>query len=163
MKLIVFLRHGKSDWTAAYDTDHERPLAKRGRRASRRMGRFLAKAGLSPDLIISSTAKRAHDTARIASEAGSWDCALETTDGFYLCDARDVISALRRLPEECERVVVVGHEPTWSEAVSLLIGGGHIRVPTAAMSAVEPLGEAWADLAPDSCRLLWHVPPRLLK
>ena len=126
MKLIVLLRHGKSDWTATYDSDHDRPLAKRGRRASRRMGRFLSKAGLAPDLIISSTARRAHETARIASEAGSWDCALETTDAFYLCEPEAVIDAVRRLPSDCARVVLVGHEPTWSESVSQLIGGGHI-------------------------------------
>ena len=42
MKTVLILRHGKSDWSAPYTTDFERPLAKRGLKDAPRMGEVLA-------------------------------------------------------------------------------------------------------------------------
>ena len=72
MKSVLFLRHGKSDWDAPFDHDHERPLAKRGRKAARLVGQYLAHIDFVPDGIVSSTALRARDTVALASESGSW-------------------------------------------------------------------------------------------
>ena len=69
MKMVLLLRHGKSDWSTAVD-DRERPLAKRGRRAARAIGEFLTRAGEAPDAIVASPARRAADTATLAAAAG---------------------------------------------------------------------------------------------
>ncbi|WP_424522101.1 SixA phosphatase family protein, partial [Rubrivirga sp.] len=56
MKTIILLRHGKSDWEADYDGDHQRPLAKRGQKGARKMGRFLTTARSVPDRALTSSA-----------------------------------------------------------------------------------------------------------
>nr|VFK56233.1 MAG: phosphohistidine phosphatase [Candidatus Kentron sp. TC] len=108
---LLFLRHAKSDWRVA-GSDFERPLSKRGRRDAPRVGRWLHRQGLRPDLVISSPALRARQTAldvckafgigenRIGWEARVYDASLQT---------------LWRVLTECnrraDRVLLVGHNP----------------------------------------------------
>ena len=68
MKSIIFFRHGKSDWYADYDVDHNRPLAKRGIKAAKKMGIFLSELGQLPDIAVSSTAIRAKTTVGLAMD-----------------------------------------------------------------------------------------------
>ena len=73
MKSILLFRHGKSNWNANYEKDHERPLSKRGVQAAKIMGIYLFRIEQIPDLIISSTALRAKTTAQIAKKFGNWN------------------------------------------------------------------------------------------
>ena len=59
--------------------------------------------------------------------------------------------------------MVVGHEPTCSETVSFLIGGGLVRMPTAALARVDSLVEAWGEVGPGTGVLSWLVVPRLIE
>src|ERR1700744_695336 len=64
---LVLLRHAKSDWPDV--ADHERPLAKRGRRDAPVVGRWLGASGYTPDAVVCSTALRARQTWELASAA----------------------------------------------------------------------------------------------
>jgi phosphohistidine phosphatase len=162
MAVLLVMRHAKSDWSAAFEDDHERPLAPRGVKAAMRMGRFLTDSGLAPGLVLTSTAVRAIRTAELAVEAGGWTCPISSTSVFYGADPGAVVSeVVDRDPPD--RLLIVGHEPTWSELVSVLIGGGGIRMPTAAIACVE-FGEGpWRDALSSRGRLRWLITPRLLK
>lgn len=163
MRNLLVMRHAKSDWGAAFETDHERPLADRGIRAARLMGRFLAEGGTVPDLVLSSTAVRALTTARLAAESGGWGCELVSTSDFYASDAETVLDVIHGVDDGVERLLIAGHEPTWSTLVTWLIGGGRVRMPTAAVACLDLPHGGWADLSPSSCELRWLVTPKSLK
>ena len=163
MKTVLILRHGKSDWDADFNHDHERPLAKRGRRAAKRMGRFLSQAGPLPDYVLCSSAVRTRRTLERARKAGEWDAPVHVTDALYLADTEDVVDVLRTAPEEAETVLIVGHEPTCSETISALIGGGDVRFPTAAMARIDLDVDAWEDIDFDTGVLQWLVIPKAIK
>jgi phosphohistidine phosphatase len=59
--------------------------------------------------------------------------------------------------------MVVGHEPTWSELVSLLVGGGAVRIATAAVACLELAANDWSAIEPGAGRLVWLVAPKLLQ
>jgi len=159
-KLILF-RHGKSDWTGDHD-DARRPLAPRGVRAAGQMGEFLTRIDLVPDAVITSPAERAFQTARLAIEAGRWTCPVREADALYGGSARDLLAELRREPPSVRLLLAVGHEPTWSQSVGELIGGGDVSMPTAAMACIDLGDIAWRDVAPACGTLLWLLPPRLV-
>jgi phosphohistidine phosphatase len=70
-KRIVLIRHAKSSWANPLQSDFERPLNDRGQQDAPMMGKRLKDAGIVPDKIISSTAKRASQTAKhIAKSTG---------------------------------------------------------------------------------------------
>ena len=162
MKTLIVFRHGKSDWGADYRGDHSRPIAKRGRRAASTMGRFLALTEHLPDNVISSSARRAHETVELAHAAGSWECQIEIDDSFYEANVGIVLSRIRREADATEVLLIAGHEPTWSELVSHLSGGGQLRFPTAAMARIDLDIDHWSAVAPSTGRLIWLIPPRLL-
>ena len=161
MKMLLIVRHGKSDWSATVD-DSERPLAKRGRKAARAMGEFLTRAGQVPDAVVTSAARRAADTAALVAAAGRWQCPVRTSELIYGADAFGVLDAARAEPDACERLMIVGHEPASSEAVARLVGGGRHAMPTAAVAGIELDVDRWTDIGPTCGRLCFLIVPRLL-
>jgi phosphohistidine phosphatase len=155
---LLVVRHAKSDWSSGADHDRDRPLSGRGRRAAQAMGAALRRARRVPDLVLSSPATRAVSTVEMAAEAGGWRAPVRLVDVFYGGGPGAAIEAIRRV-EGADRVAVFGHEPTWSSLVSILIGGGAVRMPTAAAAALEV--PAWAAIGPGTCRLVWMLVPRL--
>jgi phosphohistidine phosphatase len=159
MPQLLMLRHGKSDWDADFALDRDRPLAKRGRKAAGAIGRALTRMDQVPDLILTSPALRARSTAELAAEAGGWDVAIEELEALYGASAEVILGALTATPEESRRLMIVGHEPVWSELVSLLIGGGRLRMVTGAVAAVDV--PRWDLIGPAAGQLRWMLAPRL--
>jgi phosphohistidine phosphatase len=160
-KLILF-RHAKSDWDTDAASDHPRPLAQRGVEAGRVMGRFLMSAGEVPEQVLCSTAVRAVATVQLAAKAGGWIVPIDFRDTLYLPDTGSVIREIRRMPDKLSSLMVVGHEPAWSELVSELIGGGEIRFPTAAMARINFDTDSWEKVRRGRGTLAWLVKPKLL-
>ena len=164
MKTIILFRHGKSDWDADYGgDDHERPLADRGTKGARKMGRFLVTAGVMPDRAITSSALRTRQTLAVAAEHGGWAGEARITEALYGARAEDVVREIRAEPDTAQSVVVVGHEPTLSNAVSLLIGGGRVEMRTATMARIDVDVARWADVHPGMGALVWMMPPGALR
>jgi phosphohistidine phosphatase len=163
MKTVLLLRHAKSDWDADYRGDHERPLAKRGVKAAKRMGRFLAETGPLPDRCVTSTAVRARTTLALAAEAGGWKAAVEETDRLYHADAEEVGAVIAETDGAVNVLMLVGHEPTWSETVEDLVGSGAVQMPTAALACIDFDVDAWSEVEWGAGRLRWLVTPRALK
>ncbi len=163
LKSIFIFRHGKSDWKADYSADHERPVAARGRRAARLMGRLLRYTSQIPDLVITSSAVRARTTADLAVEAGEWPVTLHVEPSLYGADTSTVLALIRAQPESLESVMLVGHEPTCSACAGLLSGGSDVRFPTAAMARIDFTIDSWPQIRPGSGQLIWLLPPKVVK
>ena len=145
MKTLLILRHAKSSWKDASLSDHDRPLNKRGKRDAPRMGALIRDEGLVPDLILSSTARRAKATAQAAAEACGYEDQVVLTPELYHAGPESYLMALYSLPDHYERVMVVGHNPGVEELLEDLCGATE-RMPTAALAQVAlPIG-AWSEL-----------------
>ena len=158
MPELLVMRHAKSDWRANAQDDRLRPLNTRGVQAAQAVGQILRLARRIPDLVLTSPAVRAATTVDMAVEAGEWGSLVETADILYGASPGHVIDLLRGV-EEAERVAVVGHEPTSSALVSVLVGGGAVRMPTAAVASIEV--PVWPGVGPGCGRLNWLLIPRL--
>lgn len=158
MKTLLILRHAKSSWKYQDLPDHERPLNRRGVTDAPRMGQVLHGAGLTPDRIVSSTAVRAQSTARLAGEACGYEGGVTLREDLYLSGWRAYLEALRQLPTDVDRAMIVGHNPTVEEVVHLLTGRDE-PMPTAALAHVELRVDDWSELdehAPAKLRNLWR-------
>ena len=163
MKTVLFLRHAKSDWDADFEHDHERPLNKRGRRAADQVGRYLAEVEQVPDLLLSSTAVRARTTLERAREAGAWPARPhQLTRDLYGASPAAVLALIHAQPETAASLLLVGHEPTWSETVGRLVGDADVRMPTAALARVDCYVDRWQDVRMGAGQLIFLLPPKLL-
>jgi phosphohistidine phosphatase len=157
---LLILRHAKAERDGGRDFD--RRLTDRGRRDAAAIGRWVTAAELTPDLVVTSPAARAKETAEIAMEAGRWPAQLLERPALYDSSIERSLDVVRAIEEDGETLALVGHEPTWSALASILIGGGRLRLPTAGLACVEFELGAWADLAPGTGELRVLVNPGVL-
>ena len=154
---LWLLRHAKA--AAEGPDDHSRVLTARGRRQAVAVGAYLAHSPLvterAPRLVLSSTARRAVETAElVVAELGS-RVELVAERALYGADPDDVVEIVRSLGGDAPSVLVVGHNPTVHELALLLLdesdANGRARLergfPTAALALIALSAESWPGLA----------------
>jgi phosphohistidine phosphatase len=141
----MLMRHGKSDWDAEVPDDHARPLASRGVSAAERMGEVIRELGLVPDLIVSSTATRARSTAELARITGGWPARLLLDEALYGASVAETLSVAAKHASGCDRLMLVGHQPTWSMTVRH-ITGGQVAMRTATVADIDLAIADWSQI-----------------
>jgi phosphohistidine phosphatase len=124
------------------------------------MGELLTRAGEVPDKILSSPAVRARTTAELAAAGGGWDSSIEIRDELYGASPAEVVETIQAAGGKAERLLVIGHEPTTSQTISVLCGG-RVRVSTATAVGLDLGTDDWKRLEPGVATLAYLLPPRL--
>lgn len=146
MKTLMLLRHAKSSWKDSNLADHDRPLNKRGKKAAPQMGSLLSAEGLVPDLILSSTAVRARETAEAVAKSASYEGPIELLESLYLAAPGTLLGeAQSRTPDSVVRLLLVAHNPGMEDLVEILAGARH-TFPTSALAVFEVAIERWKAL-----------------
>ena len=148
MKTLFLIRHAKSSWDDPALDDRWRPLAARGRRDAPRLGRRLARRYRPPDLLLSSPALRALDTARlIAARLGCRRVAVDAR--LYDGGIRGLQRVIHQLDDAHRRVMLFGHNPQltamarrYSDAI------GHLPTCTALRLKFDV--KSWRRIGPDT-------------
>ena len=110
MERLILMRHGKAERHAASGGDFERALVESGRADAAVMGRVLTEAGLAPDLMLVSSARRTRETAEQVAPAFSRP-RIESLRDLYHAEAEEIVQALEDHAEAAATVMVVGHNP----------------------------------------------------
>ena len=124
---LYLLRHGiaAEPGTPGFESDSERPLIPKGERRLRSAVAAMEKLELSFDLILSSPFVRARQTAEIVAEELKLKKHLKFSDDLIPGGgSKELIHALNELKPEPENALLVGHEPSLSRFISLLVSGG---------------------------------------
>jgi phosphohistidine phosphatase len=132
MKTLLLMRHAKAADAKGGQPDTDRPLSAPGQRDAVRLGSWLRQQGLVPDLVISSSARRAAETAAAVIESSGCGGEWQATPSLYEAEAKAYFEVLRRVPAACATVLVVAHNPGIEGMVEALTG----RTETMAMGAV---------------------------
>jgi phosphohistidine phosphatase len=111
--VIWLLRHGDAERGSP---DAERPLTDKGRRQARAAGAALRELGVKIDACLTSPKKRAADTAALACEPFGVD----PQDEPKLAGGR--FDPLELAAGNGDEVLLVGHEPDFSNAVRDVTG-----------------------------------------
>jgi phosphohistidine phosphatase len=168
VKRLFLLRHAKSAWDDAALRDRDRPLAPRGRKAAKRVGRWAQEHGVHPQLVVCSTALRAQQTLqRVLPGLGEPVVWAEVT--LYAAEAETLLARVRTLPDEVDEAMLVGHNPGLMELLLLLAAPGPLRerarkkVPTGALAQLEMDVERWVEVSLGVARLTEFIVPRELE
>lgn len=159
---LVLMRHAKSSWAEGGLSDHQRPLNKRGQRDAPRMGRELAARGWVPELVVSSDAQRTRETwALVSEELGVDGLEVRWSNDLYLAGLRAVLSHAAGWEDAIGSVLVLGHNPGWSEAASIL-AGRPLDMTTANCALLRGAGPTWVDAFAGRWELVALLRPREL-
>lgn len=160
MKTLLILRHAKSSWKDRGVDDHDRTLNERGKRDAPRVGEVISEIQFIPELVFSSTAKRARKTAEAAALAFDFEGDIALDERLYLATPDELMAFLREIPEPCERAMIVGHNPGLEEFIAAILRT-IIPMPTAALAVIELSIENWSDLSFDTeARLMQSWRPK---
>ena len=144
-KTLLLMRHAKSSWKNEKLKDFDRPLKHRGEEAAKMMGKSLVMAELVPQVILSSPARRAKQTAEIVAAESKFKGELKFVESFYMGEPDNYIKGLNELPDQVERVLVVGHNPG-EEALLQMLDGKVDSLTTGSLAALSLDIKRWADL-----------------
>ena len=157
---LLLLRHAKSSWDDPALADHDRPLAPRGRRAGKRMGAYLRDEQVEIALVLCSSATRARQTLERVDPPGE----VRIEASLYGASASELLERVRRVPDETESVMLIGHNPAIEDMTALLTDGVPLaggKFPTGALATLTFTG-SWRQLGPGTARLESFVRPREL-
>ncbi|MBB6416675.1 SixA phosphatase family protein [Streptomyces massasporeus] len=158
-RTIVLFRHAKADWPQV--TDHERPLADRGRTEAAEAGRRLADTGIAFDLALCSTAVRTRETWKLAVQEFPQRPKTVYEERVYEASPGELIALLNETPDDVRNVLMVGHNPGIQGLAEVLAGSGEDEArermtrrgfPAAAF-AVLSFGSTWKSLEPGAAAL----------
>jgi phosphohistidine phosphatase len=171
MRRLMLLRHAKSDWSAPGGRDLDRALSSRGREAAPKMGAYMARHALVPDLILASPATRVAETLEHILPAFKTAPKVRREERIYESGADTLLAVIKETPKTVHSLLLVGHNPGMAELASLLIAAGDIaarqqlieKFPTAALAVIDFPFDDWAKLHPKAGRLDRFVVPRALE
>jgi phosphohistidine phosphatase len=165
MKHVFLLRHAKSSRKDTGLPDHARPLAPRGRRATKAMAAYLREHRIEPALVLCSSAKRARQTLE-GIEAGLPSFAeVRIESDLYQASEAGLLARLQSVPDPVGSVMLVGHNPAIERlALNLATAGADLaelahKYPTGALATLKFAGR-WSELEPDGAQLTGFVRPR---
>ncbi|MBI1384891.1 MAG: histidine phosphatase family protein [Rhizobiales bacterium] len=175
MLKLHLLRHAKSDWTDRTLTDHDRPLGPRGERAAPEMARFMATAGLVPELVICSSAARTRQTLalmlpHLGDPESGHSPAVTYSPAIYEASAATLLNVLANVAGSPSPLLLVGHNPGLQELALLLAGGEECppvwavreKFPTAGLAEINLAISNWSEIAPGCGSLVRFETPRSL-
>lgn len=148
MKSIIIIRHAKAETSDFSIKDYDRPLAERGiNDAIAIAARLHNDTAFQPDLIISSSANRAINTAMIfAKEFGYSEAAIQQEELIYSGSTSDYMDIISKVSDKVNSLIFVGHNPTISNLVSVLAGKNLGGLPTCALTLFELSLSSWSQI-----------------
>jgi phosphohistidine phosphatase len=158
---LTLMRHGDAQWKDPEVADFARPLNRRGSSECEAMGRRLAELSLVPELIISSPARRAQQTAEIvARELALPPRSIRFEEALYLAGAQEILRLVRTIGPRVPHLMIIGHNPGISELANLLgpnaDPGG---LATAAFSTLTFDVDQWSAIGPGVVREVTNEAP----
>jgi phosphohistidine phosphatase len=159
-KTLVLVRHAKSAWPDGVP-DHDRPLAKRGRRDAPAVGRWLTDNAVIPQVAIISSARRAIETTELITAELEPSPRRIVTDEAYGASSAELLELVRTLPGEADVAMLVGHNPGIETLARLLAERASAlgEFPTSALAVLE-FEPDWDSVEPGSGRLIAFAVPR---
>jgi len=163
-KTVYIMRHGKSSWDDYTIGDHERKLLETGVKRSLRIAGFMKAKNISPQLIISSTAHRALDTARIVADVIAYDKdKIKCSENLYHATVDDVFAELYELDNEIESVMIFGHNPCFTDFVNVFVKPEIDNLPTSGLAAISFKNDKWEEITNSKYKFEFVLFPSMLR
>lgn len=159
MKTLYVLRHAKSSWSDAGLADFDRPLNDRGLAAAPFMGNLMAREDLIPNIIVSSPAKRAMQTATLVKEASGGNYEIRYDERIYEASPITLRQVVSEIDDSFDSAMLVGHNPGFEGLVRYLTGRLE-TMPTAALAVINLKIDRWADVTGESGDLVHLFRPK---
>lgn len=159
MKKLYLVRHAKSDWSNPSLDDFDRPLNQRGKKNAPFMGKILKKKKIKPDLIISSPAYRARETARKIAKKIRYLDEIMYNEHLYEASLKEILEIVTFIEDEYDEVFIVGHNPSLNMLAFYLIDFNE-NIPTTGILEIEFNSQTWREISKKNAKFVSFEYPK---
>lgn len=145
MKTLLIMRHANSSWSYPDLSDFDRPLSKQGLQTAPFMGNIIYDDSLKPDLIISSSAKRAKQTAVLIKSVAEVKAEIEFSDKIYEASPTTLLLVISKVKDKNTKILLIGHNPGIEDFIRILTGK-HQHMSSASIVKISLDIESWVDI-----------------
>ncbi len=163
MKTLILVRHAKSSWLDPDLQDFERPLLKKGESRANKVAAYLKERQVFPDLIVSSHAVRAFETAKIFAEGLGYPLhEIQVESQVYFSGTSGLQEVVFGLPEEKNTVMMVGHNPAMTQFANEFLEDKIEYLSTSAVVSISFDTRKWEEIPLSIKKVNFIVNPKLL-
>jgi phosphohistidine phosphatase len=159
MKTLYVLRHAKSSWANPDSSDFDRQLNERGLKDAPQMGAAIYENQFQPEIVLSSPAKRAKQTAILIKETAQIAGNIEFDERIYEASPFRLLQIISETSEKTESIMLVGHNPGLEGLIKILTGEPQ-SMPTAALAVIDLDAENWDEITSASGKLRAVICPK---
>ena len=146
MKTITFLRHSKSSWDYILE-DIDRPLNEVGIEKIKKVAESSKHQFINSDIIFSSTANRAIHTCLILTRQLSIsNNKIRLSEDLYTFNHFEVFDFIKKIEDKYSQVVLVGHNPAYTEISNYFSENKILNLPTARWFSMKFDSNKWSDI-----------------
>ena len=147
MKILYLVRHAKSSWNYPELSDDERPLLEKGKKRTKKVIDYLLANNVKVDYIISSHAVRALETAKIIAHALHYPLDnIKIERQIYHAYADKLLDQFYDVPENCNSMMLVGHNPTFTSFANYFLDDKIDWLPTSGIVSISFDTDRWEDV-----------------
>ncbi len=155
MKRLILFRHAKTERDSDSGRDFDRRLTERGQSDAKRIGEEFRRLGLTVDLVVSSPAARAAETAQLAGLQPRFD------ERIYDAAAGDLLTIMQGVEKSVGSLMMIGHNPGFERLASRLIGHD-VEMPTGSLAEIDIPVDQWGEAGGGAARLARLLKPKEL-
>ena len=156
MKSLTLFRHAKTERDSTTGRDFDRKLIERGQQDAKRVGEEMRKLSLGFDLVLSSPAARAAETAELAGLEPRFD------ERIYDAASSELFAIVQTADDKAGRLAMVGHNPGFERLASRLIGQ-IVEMPTGSLIEIDIPVDRWAEVDDGNGRVVRFIKPKELR
>lgn len=161
MKTLYLIRHAKSSWDDPNQDDFDRPLNERGHKDAPRMAKRLKERGIAPDLMISSPAARALETAEhIARVLDFSEKQIQKDRSVYHASSDSLLRTIQKVDDKNEIVMIFAHNPGLTDFANELLRENISNIPTAGVVGCYLKVDSWKDASMGCGKLVFFDFPK---
>lgn len=148
MKTVYLVRHAKAIERDSSTPDFERYLIKQGKNESIVMAKILKGKNAIPDIVLSSPAKRAIETAQIFSKILEYPLKeIKLADAVYEASAKQLMEVISKVNNKYNDLMLFGHEPSLSECAVYLLKDFKNILPKSGVICMEFKKDSWRSIS----------------
>lgn len=160
MKTLYLIHHARSDWEEPGASDFERGLTERGYRDINTMGSYLLLRGILPDVMLSSSALRAQETAdKLAQKLGFEGSPVYLSE-LYFTPPETILETVMLQEDEAETIFVIGHNPQLTGFANMLTEEHVSKIPTMGIVAMTFDMDSWQSLEEVKGKIEFFIFPK---
>jgi phosphohistidine phosphatase len=165
MKKLIVVRHAKSDWGTEFLKDIDRPLNNRGYTDAYFMSDWFFKYKPVPDMILSSTASRALNTALIFARTMSFNMKnFALNNNLYESTPQTILDIVKSSSDEHSSLMIFCHNPGITHLCNDLMKDVFIdNVPTCGIVGIKFSVDDWKQISNVQSELDFYQFPKNFK